>query len=460
MSYELESKKRKFHRILDSISKPQQPEPTPTPPPAPPMTARERVAANVSIKKVRLSSNDRSELTSVRNSIQKISRPANRTSSASSASSNKRPTFVPWDRERFLERLETFRRVDRWTSKPAPINEVQWAKHGWICTDSKRVTCVSECGGAVVIKLPDEIDELDGFDSEKVRERNEVRATLVEQYAKMLVESHGESCPWRQKSCDATIQHLPLTNCDVALSGLHDRYMNILKMGDKLPANDVVQTLQEPNLDDIAKLLPDDWFKEAAQPAEPAAAPTTEGQAPPSENRESSESNPSSADTPRSVNRVALALALFGWDTASDGAAGLVGCGACFRRLGLWMYKPKDNGEVTVYTSLDVASEHMEYCPWINKVAQSGTGRPNEKVERLRAGWELVVEAVKVKNRRRMRFTKSSETLWPATPVEEHPLEDEDPEAKKKADSEWWTKIQRVRQILKSRTPKPKPASS
>ncbi|KAJ6072934.1 hypothetical protein N7467_011019 [Penicillium canescens] len=460
MSYELESKKRKFHRILDSISKPQQPEPTPTPSPAPPMTARERVAANLSIKKVRLSSNDRSELASVRNSIQKISRPANRTSSASSASSNKRPTFVPWDRERFLERLETFRRVDRWTSKPAPINEVQWAKHGWICTDSKRVTCVSECGGAVVIKLPDEIDELDGFDSEKVRERNEVRATLVDQYAKMLVESHGESCPWRQKSCDATIQHLPLTNCDVALSGLHDRYMNILKMGDKLPADDVVQTLQEPNLDDIAKLLPDDWFKEAAQPAEPAAAPTTEGQAPSSENRESSESNPSSADAPRSVNRAALALALFGWDTASDGAAGLVGCGACFRRLGLWMYKPKDNGEVTVYTSLDVASEHMEYCPWINKVAQSGTGRANEKVERLRAGWELVAEAVKVTNRRRMRFTKSSETLWPATPAEEHPLEDEDPEAKKKADSEWWTKIQRVRQILKSRTPKPKPASS
>lgn len=178
MSYELESKKRKFHRILDSISKPQLPEPAPTPAPAQPMTARERVAANLSIKKVRLSSNDRSELASVRDSIQKISRPTNRTSSASSttsASSNKRPTFVPWDRERFLERLETFRRVDRWTSKPAPINEVQWAKHGWICTDAKRVTCVSECGGAVVIKLPEEIDELDGYDSEKVQERNEVR---------------------------------------------------------------------------------------------------------------------------------------------------------------------------------------------------------------------------------------------------------------------------------------------
>ncbi|KAJ5316874.1 hypothetical protein PENANT_c016G04011 [Penicillium antarcticum] len=462
MSYELESKKRKFHRILDSISKPQQPEPTPTPPPAQPMTARERVAANLSIKKVRLSSGDRSELASVRSSTQRISRPSNRASSASldtTASSNKRPTFVPWDRERFLERLETFRRVDRWTSKPAPINEVQWAKHGWICADSKRVTCVSECGGAVIIKLPDEIDELDGFDSEKVQERNEVRATLVDQYAKMLVESHGESCPWRQKSCDATIQHLPLTNTDAALSGLHDRYMNILKMGDKLPADDVIHALEEPNLDAIAKLLPDEWFKDAAQPAEPVSTPTTESQTPSSGNQESSAIK-TAADTPRSVNRAALALALFGWDIASDGAAGLVGCGACFRRLGLWMYKPKDNGEVTVYTSLDVASEHMDYCPWINKVAQSGTGRPNEKVERLRAGWEFVAEAVKVKNRRRMRFAKSSESLRPATPAEDYPLEDEDPEAKKKADSEWWTKIQRVRQILKSRTPKPKPAAS
>lgn len=258
----------------------------------------------------------------------------------------------------------------------------------------------------------------------------------------------------------ATIQHLPLTNCDVALSGLHDRYMNILKMGDKLPADDVVQAPEEPNIDDIAKLLPDEWFKDAAQPAEPAAAPTKDGEAPSNVNQEKLDTTPTLADSPRSVNRAALALALFGWDTASDGAAGLVGCGACFRRLGLWMYKPKDNGEVTVYTSLDVASEHMEYCPWINKVAQSGTGRANERVDRLHAGWELVAEAVKVKNRRRMRFTKSSEILRPATPAEDYPIEDEDPEAKKKADSEWWAKIQRVRQKLKSKAPKAKPASS
>ncbi|KAJ5989787.1 hypothetical protein N7522_009994 [Penicillium canescens] len=88
MSYELESKKRKFHRILDSISKPQQAGRTPTPAPAPPMTARERVTANLSIKKVRLSSKDRSELASKRNSSSE--------SSNVYVSSNKRPTLFPW----------------------------------------------------------------------------------------------------------------------------------------------------------------------------------------------------------------------------------------------------------------------------------------------------------------------------------------------------------------------------
>jgi hypothetical protein len=170
MSYALESKKRKFHRVLESISKPLASDSTPKAAPAAPTTVQDRISANLSIKKVRLASADRSELTAVRNSIQKISRPAHRIASA-----NKRPTFVPWDRERFLERLETFRRVDRWTSKPSPINEVQWAKRGWICTDVMRVTCVSDCGGAVVVKLPDEIDELDGFNTEKVEERKEVR---------------------------------------------------------------------------------------------------------------------------------------------------------------------------------------------------------------------------------------------------------------------------------------------
>ena len=178
MSYAVESKKRKFHRVLESISKTTPAENTSKPSTSTSEPAKgnvpNRLLANPSIKKVRLSGNDDSDLVSVRNSILKLSSPGSRSSSASS----KRPTFVPWDRDAFLERLETFRRVDRWTSKPTPINEVQWAKWGWICSDVMRVSCVSGCGGSVVVKLPDEIDELDGYDVEKVQERQEVRTSL------------------------------------------------------------------------------------------------------------------------------------------------------------------------------------------------------------------------------------------------------------------------------------------
>lgn len=223
-------------------------------------------------------------------------------------------------------------------------------------------------------------------------------------------------------------------------------------MGDKLPADDIVETPEGLDLDLVINGLPDDWFVKEPSANGPPEPPNEDHQNP-TDSAQLSESHP------RSVNRAALVLALFGWNTASDGAAGLVGCSACFRRLGLWMYKPKENGDVTVYTSLNVADEHMDYCPWIDKSAQSGTGRANEKPDDLRAGWQFVVEAVKVKNRRRLRSMASTDTLHAdrGTPVE-NTEEEENPDVKKKADREWWAKIRRVRQVLTTKSPKRKAA--
>ncbi|KAJ5093899.1 hypothetical protein N7456_009760 [Penicillium angulare] len=452
MSYAVESKKRKFHRVLESISKPSTPEIPSKPSKSAATTSsgagaqQERPSANLSIKKVRLTGNDASDPISVRNSILNLSRTTPRTSSSSSS---KRPTFVPWDREAFLGRLETFRRVDRWTSKPSPINEVQWAKRGWICTDVMRVSCVSGCGGSVVVKLPEEIDELDGYDIEKVKERGEVRAKLVDEYVKRLREDHGENCPWRNKGCDATIQHLPLANTDTAIAGLHDRYRNIVKMGDKLPAESAIQTPDGFDLDGLVKTLPEDWFNDQEQ-----APQTTDAQEETTVDSIESASQPP-AEPSKSINKAALSMALFGWDAVTDGAAGLVGCKACFRRLGLWMYKPKENGDVTVYTSLDVTSEHMEYCPWIDRLAQSGTGKSNEKTESLRGGWEIVAEACKVKHRRRLRSVASMDISHSrsSTPYEESIPDEENEESRKSADREWWAKIRRIRHALTPKSP-------
>lgn len=167
MSYAVETKKRKFHRVLESLTKPSNPE---LPSRPAPQTPRASTSADLSAKKARLAGIENgADLASVRKTILKVNRPGSRDSASP------RPTFVPWDRERFLERLATFRRVDRWSPKPLAISEVEWAKRGWICSDVSRVTCVGGCGGSVVVKLPDELDELDGYDSEKVQERKEVR---------------------------------------------------------------------------------------------------------------------------------------------------------------------------------------------------------------------------------------------------------------------------------------------
>lgn len=291
-------------------------------------------------------------------------------------------------------------------------------------------------------------------------------AKLVDEYVKRIREDHGENCPWRNKGCDgmlsflqslrsiancslATIQHLPLANTDTAIAGLHDRYRNIVKMGDKLPVESAIQTPDSFDLDGLIKTLPEDWFQDSDQ-----APQATVAQVEPNGDSIEPASQPP-AEPSKSVNRAALSIALFGWDTVTDGAAGLVGCKACFRRLGLWMYKPKENGDVTVYTSLDVMSEHMEYCPWIDRLAQSGTGKPNEKIDNLRSGWEIVAEACKVKHRRRLRSVASMDAAHsrPSTPLEETIPDEENEESRKSADREWWAKIRRIRHALTPKSP-------
>lgn len=214
MSYSLESKKRKFHRVLDSLSKPPAPSHATTKKTQDPiMAARERlIPATETIKRVR-GGDDPLDKVTTRTTVSRIIR--------STTGGSVRPNFVPWDRDRFLERLESFRPVTRWSPKPAPINEVEWAKRGWSCTDYMRITCVGGCGSSVVVKLPDEVEDFEELDEEKLRERQEVRtlgplsgtllvgmlicgsgAKVVDEYRKMISQGHSDTCPWRTTGCD------------------------------------------------------------------------------------------------------------------------------------------------------------------------------------------------------------------------------------------------------------------
>lgn len=144
------------------------------------------------------------------------------------------------------------------------------------------------------------------------------------------------------------------------------------------------------------------------------------------------------------VNMVAFALALFGWDVCGDAAAGLVSCTACFRRLGLWMYKPKDDGRSSIYAHLNIADEHLEYCPWIN--AKTQTGRERKGVTSY-SGWQLLEQAIHTAHQRKI-WLGGDLTSRPGSSASSAPEEDIDNDAKKAKDKEWWVRVRRLRQAL------------
>lgn len=62
------------------------------------------------------------------------------------------PKYAPWDRTEFLKRLKSFSNITDWTPKPARVNEVEWAKRGWVCQKFERVRC-SLCNVEILVKL-------------------------------------------------------------------------------------------------------------------------------------------------------------------------------------------------------------------------------------------------------------------------------------------------------------------
>lgn len=252
----------------------------------------------------------------------------------------------------------------------------------------------------------------------------------------------------------ATIHRLPVTNSDTAISGLQKRYFNLSKMGDKLPSDDIMQTPEALNLDEIIGSLPENFQREQ-QPEQSQEMPSAE------EGQNDQSQRP---ETVPPINKAAFTLAFFGWDTVADGAAGLAECVACFRRLGLWMYKPKQDGSAPVYEAMDVASEHMEYCPWVNGQTQSGTGSVTDKHHELRNGWELLAQGLKVKHRRRARASASRDTSRAVSEAPSSPdgpfLDEGNDESRKASDREWWAKIRRMKEMLHVKSPKTKRTSA
>jgi len=111
------------------------------------------------------------------------------------------PKYCPGDREQLLRRLATFQELTDWTPKPDRVNEVQWAKRGWICQGKERVRCVL-CSQELAVKLNRK--EVDGKEI-SVMIASEIAQSVVEKYAELIVAGHAEDCLWRKKGCDSRL---------------------------------------------------------------------------------------------------------------------------------------------------------------------------------------------------------------------------------------------------------------
>ena len=309
-------------------------------------------------------------------------------------------------------------------SKPDIVNEVQWAKRGWSCVGKEHIRCVEGCEKELVIGLEEFTVEEDSRESASEGDqdpgpdpdpdlpqdddtddwRDKAYNELVQKYAGMIASEHEGSCLWRRKGCDETIHRLPLSNQGTAASNLQSRYKSLLAIKTDLPTEvSYPSTLDLVSL--IAQVKP--LLTSLSSPSQAQTSQDVASQA------TSTEQNPSQFDD---IHQSALLLALFGWQAESEHISGLISCNACFRRLGLWLFHnpsftAADDTPEAAMTRLDIASEHRDYCPWINALSQSEPSSLTQE-RAPRPGWEILREAIKNSSRRR-----SSELSQPVSPA-------------------------------------------
>lgn len=185
----LYSTKRKWDKLLHPAASKQSP-PSPAATASAPLSPQIPSSPSADPKKARTEARTAG---SGRPSVRAVS-PADSlysTTTVSALSRSAHATYSPWDRDAFLARLASFRFVDKWSAKPAAVNEVAWARRGWVCVDKDRVRCAM-CRKEVLVKV-------DGDDERAV----------VDRYEDMVVDEHDESCLWRKRGCDGASPPAP-----------------------------------------------------------------------------------------------------------------------------------------------------------------------------------------------------------------------------------------------------------
>lgn len=143
MPVALETTKRKFHNLLDNLTKP----------PPTSLSDAPSMLNQPAAKRVRLEPRTRHPRPTSTISLVSSRDSGDVVKATASSSEPSKPYYVPWSHEFFLQRLKTFADVTMWSPKPDNINEVAWAKRGWTCAGINTVACKGGCEQRVVVGL-------------------------------------------------------------------------------------------------------------------------------------------------------------------------------------------------------------------------------------------------------------------------------------------------------------------
>ncbi|KAI1129396.1 C3HC zinc finger-like-domain-containing protein [Nemania abortiva] len=357
------------------------------------------------------------------------------------------PRYCPNDRDELIKRLATFQELTEWTPKPDKVNEIEWAKRGWVCQGKERVRC-NLCHKELVVKT--NTRTVDGKQVPVVV-GSDVEQGLAKRFAGLIIEAHEEDCLWRRHGCDDSLLRLPLAVPKTALASLRERYDDLCTRQSFLPYSFNLRLPPTLDVKAVRSQLPPTFFTEPPPPS----------------------TNPSSPSD------VALALALTGWQGLTNPRIGAVPntatCTTCLRRLGLWMFKSKEVDEATgkiivpaPMDHLDPVREHRFFCPWRNATVQQN---PGAKTKDNKAAWEVLAQTLKnsaylrqesERSTRRHLFHRPTASL-PVTPsrnrkqddeaqaaITPDKLEDEEEDmaARDAKDKERWAKLRRVKSLF------------
>ncbi|KAI0548643.1 zf-C3HC-domain-containing protein [Xylaria curta] len=357
------------------------------------------------------------------------------------------PRYCPSDRDELIRRLGTFQELTEWTPKPDQVNEIEWARRGWVCQGKERVRCTL-CHKELVVKT--NTRTVDGKQVPVIA-GSDVEQGLAKRFAELIIEAHEEDCLWRRHGCDDSLLRLPLAVPKAALSSLRERYDDLCTRPSFLPYFFNLRLPPTFDLPAAKSQLPSTFFTEP----------------------------PPSSTNPSAPSDVALALALTGWQGLTHPKVGAVPnsatCATCLRRLGLWMFKSKEvdeaTGEIIVpapMDHLDPIREHRFFCPWRNATVQQN---PGAKTKDTKTAWEVLAQTLKnnaylrqeaEKSARRTPFHRPAASVpgtpsrsrkqdgegeIPATPDKPED-EEEDMAARDAKDKERWAKLRRVKSLF------------